>query len=199
VTLLPDDRRAILGGSSPDCHWDVKNLVFLGDPYLKQDELSIKSAVSLYGGKVVACGGTENVVLYTKPGQTPFDMERPKHGATIHCVRADASGKLVLSAGDDGVVKLWKFPEFEASTGILLAPAGAVYSLAESDDGNWVAVGGTNSIVLRQLEGATRRLAWRDTKGRSWGSIFVPMGKSSCPRVKTRRCAAGTLRTAARR
>jgi WD40 repeat protein len=125
--FTPDGKRAVVGGDAPSRLCDLTN----GEQWTEERQGGdpLRGAALMPSGTVVLHGGVgkrlESRVLWTKH-LGPFGLIDPTlnqlgqvqaHNGTITCVCASRDGRLALTAGEDGAVKLWRIIERAGAAG----------------------------------------------------------------------------------
>jgi WD40 repeat protein len=128
------------------------------------------------------CGSADPQVAAAAEGDpdpTPIlRTETGMHSAPIRRIGADDECKLLATGSDDKTVRLWLMPEGKPlrTQRLPIGPgnAGAVYAVAVSLDGQWVAAGGTDAAY--KTKGYSRRLCVRQ-RCRNHGSATWRLSK----------------------
>jgi WD40 repeat protein len=115
-------------------------------------------AVSPDGRWVAASRGGHWPGQVDKDAQDPLDNQgasvdvwdlgappRVVHGGSVHALAANQSAKLLASAGEDGIVKLWSLPTLQPLQS--LTTEGALHAVAISPNGRRILAGGTAGIA----------------------------------------------------
>jgi WD40 repeat protein len=110
--FTPDGKRAVVGGDAPGRLCDVTN----GEQWAASSVGEhLRSAALMPGGNVVLQGGVGKRLecRVFEAGQRGVNQlgQVEAHGGTITCVRVARDGRLALTAGEDGAVKLWRVAE----------------------------------------------------------------------------------------
>jgi WD40 repeat protein len=103
------------------------------------------------------------------------------HGSEVVLVAFDATGELLISMGQDGVTRIWRVQTLlkqsrcdqpERRFGGTLIP---IFRAAASDDGEWVAAGGTDSVIsCWQIESGQLRASLQDHSDTITSLAFSP-------------------------
>ncbi len=119
--FTPDGKRAVVGGVTLTGLCDLTS----GEEFPAESLVGspLRGAALMPNGSVIVQGGQgkklESRVLWTRQRQdseriTPFDLQLgvvEAHEGVITCVRVSGDGRFVLTAGSDGILKLWRITE----------------------------------------------------------------------------------------
>ncbi|HEX8916231.1 MAG TPA: protein kinase, partial [Humisphaera sp.] len=101
----------------------------------------------------------------------------PAHAKAINAIAVHPDGKSVATAGGDGMIRTWRWPEL-TPLAEAKADARAVTSIAFSPDGRWLAAcGETRSSVLRDARTLAVVHVLTGTSGGTRGVAFAPDGR----------------------
>jgi WD40 repeat protein len=118
--FTPDGKRGVIGGGAATRLCDVSTGEDWREPMPVGEER--RGAALLPGETIVLQGVGKRLearylwARHSHPGQQVDSRQNQlgeieAHGGPITCVRATRDGKLALTAGEDGVVKLWRIAE----------------------------------------------------------------------------------------
>jgi WD40 repeat protein len=168
----------------------------------------VGSAVFSPDGKLVASASNDQTVQLWDAGTGKPVGTLIGHTDIVNSVAFSADGTLLASGSQDGTVRFWDVDKRQAVGSIVTGHTSGVKSVALSRDGRILATGGrdeftenprdreisqsqevyacgTRAVVNRWV------LRWHSpAPSTAWPSI--PMLRSSCPAVRTRRCGCGT-------
>ncbi|MCS6825729.1 MAG: AAA family ATPase [Caldilinea sp.] len=144
-------------------------------------ESSLSAIAASRDGAIVAAGDATGWVHIWSADTAAPALSLAAHSGKVNSVALRAEEHLVATAGDDGVVQLWRFTEsfkevIENETIVVQkAPIGVVQF---SPDGRQLAYAGANSVFLQRLDvGEPAPLRWMTGSAVVTALAFSPDGK----------------------
>jgi WD40 repeat protein len=100
--------------------------------------LSPDGSFGIGGRRLNPDTGPGDAIRFSLDGGEPQVLQ---HGADVRATAMDSSGTLVATGSRDGTIRVSR-PTADAAPHLLLGQEGAIYSLAFSPDGRWLAASG---------------------------------------------------------
>jgi WD40 repeat protein/mono/diheme cytochrome c family protein len=174
VALNADGSKALTGGfDGAVVWWDVAKATEIRR--LEGLELQAVHAVALVPGKKLAAIAADRQVILWDFGTGEVRIKWEAHSSSVTAVSVAEDGKLILTGGDDGRVKVWD------AAGKLLAElkghAGGVRSVSMKAGGRWAVSASTDGTVkLWDVPAKADVATFRKHTSPVIGAAFTPSG-----------------------
>jgi WD40 repeat protein len=142
VAFLSDDRRAVVASDETSFFWDVEDAGRWVGPSGWANKIH---TIRVLPGDRIALAGLqdgrlEGLILPMRPLKfqeilRPALLDQKVHNGTLHRIRLSTDGKTALTAGADGVAKVWRISLPILQSRIYEGHAGHVRRLAIAPDG----------------------------------------------------------------
>ncbi|MBO9392740.1 hypothetical protein [Caldilinea sp.] len=182
LAVAPDANRLFsIGANFPFIQvWSIADGAAL-EQLTTERESSLSAIAASRDGAIVAAGDVAgSVYIWTASAATPT-LPLAAHAGKVNSVALHAEKRLLATAGDDGMVQLWRFTEdfsrvVENET--VAAQKMPVSAVQFSPDGRQLAYASTNHVILQSLDDKERPpIRWVTASAEITALAFSPDGK----------------------